>query len=342
MKILYLSCHSILEFEEISLFHELGHQVFSPGAYVDPGNPGDTTMRPGIPGLIYDPEVLAKYHAIPPGADGDRKDNLTKEFIDYFDAVIVMHIPRWIKGNWKVMKHKRVIWRTIGQSINSIERTLRHCRKDGLQVVRYSPMERNIPEYIGEDAMIRFYKNQDEYCGWTGEKVRVISFAQHMKTRDQACNFTFFENVTRPFERCLFGPGNGNIGPWCADRVPYDQLKKEMRENRVYFYTGTHPASYTLNFIESWMTGIPIVAIGSKYGNAYYFPGHDLYEIPHLIENGVTGFVSDSAVELQNHIRFLFESPEEAKKISERARLNAIAHFGKDKIKAQWQEFLGR
>jgi len=57
MKILYLSCHSVLEFDEVKLFHELGHEVFSPGSYVEPLNPGDP-MRPGIPGLIYDPEIV--------------------------------------------------------------------------------------------------------------------------------------------------------------------------------------------------------------------------------------------------------------------------------------------
>jgi hypothetical protein len=30
---------------------------------------------------------------------------------------------------------------------------------EGLEIVRYSPMERNIPGYIGEDALIRFYKD---------------------------------------------------------------------------------------------------------------------------------------------------------------------------------------
>ena len=33
LKILYCSTHTILEFDEISLFTELGHEVFSMGAY---------------------------------------------------------------------------------------------------------------------------------------------------------------------------------------------------------------------------------------------------------------------------------------------------------------------
>ena len=34
MKILYLSCHSILEYDEVKLLTGMGHYVFSPGAYV--------------------------------------------------------------------------------------------------------------------------------------------------------------------------------------------------------------------------------------------------------------------------------------------------------------------
>ncbi|MFY0784083.1 hypothetical protein AB1K18_28080 [Peribacillus simplex] len=38
-------------------------------------------------------------------------------------------------------------------------------------------------------------------------------------------------------------------------------MKQEMRENRAFFYTGTRITSYTLGFIEAFMTGIPIVSI---------------------------------------------------------------------------------
>jgi len=341
MRILYLSCHSILEYDEVRLLHELGHEVFSPGAYVEPANPGDHTLRPSIEGLVYTEEVKEKWHALAalhPGKDS--KDFLTKEFVDYFDTVIVMHIPRWITKNWESIKHKRVIWRTIGQSISGIEKQLQSYVRQGLQIVRYSPMERNIPGYIGEDALIRFYKDPEEYKDWTGTNKRIISFSQDMKTRDRACNFTFFEQTTRPFSRALFGPRSELAGDWGQGKVPFEQLQEELRTNRVYFYTGTHPASYTLNFIEAWMTGIPIVAIGSQHGNANYFPGHDLYEIPSLIQHGVNGFVSDNIAELRAGIKALLGDPYQAQRISDQGRTSAIKVFGKQAIKEQWKKFL--
>ena len=341
MRILYLSCHSILEYEEVLLLHELGYEVFSPGAYVEPANPGDSTLRPDIPGLVYDPDIMEQWHRIcsaHPGEDG--KDHLTKEFVDNFDCVIVMHLPRWITLNWNIMRHKRVIWRTIGQSIANTEAELRPMRGDGLEIVRYSPKEVNIPGFIGQDGLIRFYKDPEQYKDWNGQKERIITFAQHMRQRNTACNFTFFEEVTRPFERQLFGPGNKAVGDWATDKVPYEQLKQELRDNRVYFYTGTHPASYTLNFMEAWMTGIPVVAIGPKRGNANYFLGHDLYEIPDLIQNHLSGLVSDDLYELRGFISLLMENHQLARIIGEAGRKEAIRHFGKNMIKESWKKYL--
>lgn len=340
MKILYLSCHSILEFEEVSLFHELGYEVFSPGAYVEPANP--STLRPSIDSLVYDTDIIQQWDKIcnlHPGEDG--KDHLTKEFVDNFDCIIVMHLPRYIQNNWDAIKHKRVIWRTIGQSVASTEQSLKQYRNEGLEIVRYSPMEVNIPGFIGQDALIRFYKDPAQYANWNGQRERVITFGQSMKQREPACGFSIFEEVTRRFPRHLFGPGNESIGDWATGKVSYDQLKQEMRDNRVYFYTGTHPASYTLNFMEAWMTGIPIVAIGPQHGNASYFHNHNLYEIPHLINHGVSGFISDDKAELQYFIQMLMSSHDVAKQISANARQEAIRHFGKDMIGKAWEQYLG-
>ena len=252
-----------------------------------------------------------------------------------------MHIPAWIRDNWDAFQNVRVIWRTIGQSTSGTEASLQEFRSKGMEIVRYSPMEKNIPGQIGGDARIRFYKDPADYGGWTGEQRRVITFAQHMKDRDQACNFSFFEEATRDFPRHLFGPGNEHIGDWTSGKISAEQQMVEYRTNRAYFYTGTHPASYTLNFMEAWMTGTPIVAIGSERGNAGYFPGHDLYEIPHLIDNGVTGFVSNNLEKLRGYVQALLDDKELADNISKAGRKRAIEIFGRDTIAEQWQEFLG-
>lgn len=339
--ILYLSCHEVLEENEVRLFHELGYDIFSPGAYVCPENRGDGHLRPDITGLKYKQEFIDAYNKLAGSMPGkDIKDHLSKEFVDLFDIVIVMHIPHWISNNWEVMKHKRVIWRTIGQSTIHIEKMMQHYVSQGLEIVRYSPKEAAIPEYAGAHGLIRFYVDHNAFSNWNGNKERVITFAQDMQQRDQACNFTFFNQVTQPFNRALFGSKSENL-EFGHGKVSFEQLKQEMRDNRVYFYTGTHPASYTLNFMEALTTGIPIVAIGKVYGNATYFPGMtDLYEIPDLITNGVNGFVSDDITQLRQYITTLLNDHDYAKSISIKGRELGLQHFNKDMIKNAWKYYL--
>ncbi len=338
-RILYLSCHSVLEYDEILLLDELGYYVFSPGAYVEPANPGGDSLRPGLSYLQYDPEDLRLWREISGDDDNQRKENITASFVKRFDAVIVMHMPSWINCNWRNLSVRPVIWRTIGQSISSIEKSLAEQRKNGMLIVRYSPREQTIPDFIGGDATIRFYKDPKEFQGWRHGLFKVLTINQLLKQRCQACNYNLWERVTGTFDRTLIGLGNDGIVGW-QGKATYEDVKEAMRNHSAYFYIGTHPASYTLNFIEAWMTGIPVVAIGPQYGNTDYLPGHNLYEIPDLIQSGVNGYISDDVSELQAYLFSLLCDRELAEKISAAGRAAAIQHFGKDTIKAQWEQFL--
>lgn len=331
MKLLYLSCHSILEHDELSLFTELGIDYFSLGSYVIPSNPSDKIRPP----IQYYPETWLS-SPIPP------RDDIPKSFIDNFDAIMIMHIPEWIIDNWEKFKHKKVIWRTIGQSTPSVEAKLAQLRKDGLRVVRYSPMERKLNNYIGEDAIIRFYKDPNEFRGWVGAGNEVVTFAQSMKKRGDFCHFNLFERAVAGFNGSLYGNGNEDCGDLSKGYRTYEEMKQKMRDARIYFYTGTQPASYTLSFIEAWMTGVPIVAIGSNlWGdlNQSLHINDDLYEIPQLITNGVNGFYSDDMNELRRYISHLLDDYRSAKRIGEMGREEAIKTFGKESVKLAWKNF---
>jgi hypothetical protein len=339
MRLLYLSAHSILEYDEVKLFTELGHEVFSPGAYVEPRNPGDASLRPGLD-FSSDPDDLALWHQLPGADDNERKKNITAEYAQRFDAVIVMHIPEWAdQCQQRFGNNIPVVWRTIGQSISNTEQSLYLARSKGMRIIRYSPKERTIPGYIGEDTLIRFYKDPADFGNWTGSDMSVLTVNQSLKQRWQACNYGLWEDVTKDLPRRLLGPGNDGIAGW-GGKVDTATLQAAMREHRAYFYVGTHPASYTLNFMEAWMTGIPIVALGPKTGNASYFAGHDLYEVPSLIDNGVNGLYADHPGELKSHLEDLLRNPGRAALLGRAGRQAAIKYFGKDTIKAQWKSFL--
>lgn len=328
MKLLYLSCHSILEYDELKLFDELGIDYYSLGSYVNPQQPVDPIRPP----INHTPDEWLYSHT-------PDRNSIPKEFIDKFDVIYVMHVPDWIINNWDNMKGKRVIWRTIGQSTSETEKKLAPYRREGLEVVRYSPREQNIKDNIGFDAMIRFYKDPKEFYGWVGGGTEVITFSQNMKNRAEFCNYDAFMKIGDGLRTTLYGPNNETSGSINGGLLTYDEMKQKYRDARAYIYTGTQPASYTLNFIEALMTGTPICAIGSKLANSLDIAG-DTYEIPDIIYNGVNGFVNDDIGELRANIGKLIKDVRYARYIGNNGRETAIKLFGKEVIKSHWKKFL--
>jgi len=308
------------------LFTELGHEVVSQGAYRIPFQPSEKA-RPALTNVYFNPRLsevakeISVWGAVIP-----------KQLIDWCEVVYILGIERWLPPNWKRIKHKHVVFRSIGQSVSYTESVLARFKREGLKIVRYSPFERNIPGYVGEDACIRCYKDENEWKGWNGECKQVITVAQAMRKREPFLKFHIFEKVTRGFPRRLYGFHNEDVAFW-GGSLSYEELKKVLRDNRVYFYTGTEPASYTMAFQEAWMTGIPIVSIGSSLA------GYPQFEVPYLIENGVNGFVSDSLIELREYVGLLLEDTSLARKISEAGRRKACQVFSKDRIKSEWKKF---
>lgn len=333
MKIHYISCHAILEWDEVSLLTEMGHDVFSNGAYIDPkGHIG--LPRPEIPGAVYYPELAEL-------ARNSSKANLPDELIEPFDLIVIMHMPEVLRANWNRIKHKKVIFRSIGQSLPWIEAMLAEFRKEGLRIVRYSPKEANIKYYAGEDTIIRFYKDPAEYGGWRGTDVSVLNASQALKGRRNFCGYDIFMEATKGLPRFVLGSGNEDLGNISLGEVSYDKFKDRLRDHRVFFYAGTWPASYTLSFIEAMMTGIPIVAVGRGQFYKHHTVEHvDTYEVPDLIANTIDGFVSDDPRILKGRIQELFHDYELARSMGERAREKAISLFGKSTIKDQWETFL--
>lgn len=127
MKLLYLSCHAVLEFDELTLFDELGIEFCSLGAYLNPKEPSDN-IRPPLK-TEPNPKWISMKCS---------KENVSQDFINEFDVLMIMHMPEWIEKNWEKIRNKTVIWRTIGQSSPYAEKIVSKFRKQGLKIVRYS------------------------------------------------------------------------------------------------------------------------------------------------------------------------------------------------------------
>lgn len=352
MRILYLSSHSVLEFDELCLLTELeaatspgfGVDVFSMGAYTNPTQSGDY-KRSVIPKGRFDSHLFNI-------AMQSDKDNIHPELLQWADVCIMMHnsaMPgqkeqqRWLVRNWQAFKDNNVtvLWRSIGQSTPAIEEELARYKGQGLKIIRYSPLEEKLPHYAGSDATIRFAKDENEFHNWTGERQQVITIGQSIKKRAQHLGFPIMEKVFAGFQAKVYGTDNEDLGQLYGGAPSYEELKAVLRENRVFFYFGTIPAPYTLSFIEAMMTGIPVVAVGKGLRNMPVY-GWENYEIPDIITTGVNGYVSDNIDELRSYVQLLLEDGELAQRIGEAGRKTAIELFGKRQRMTEWSDTLRR
>ena len=335
MKIHYISCHSVLEYDEFKLFTEMGLEVFSNGAYRDPKG-AYTLPRPAVEGATFF-EKYSDLAAIHP------KTDLPSELINPFDAIMIMHLPEVLFSNWPKFKNKRIIWRSIGQSTPSLEARLKPLRDEGLQIVRYSLKEKKLPNFAGLDAIIQFYKDPDEYSGWIGDTDEVVNFTQTLLGRRYFCHYDELMRLGEGFNFKVYGTGNEDLGKFNGGELPFELMKDKMRRARVCLYAGTWPAPYTLTLIEAMMIGIPVVAIGKKMAEDVQGAEKlDFYQVPEIIENGRNGFISDDIGELRQTIRYLLDNHESAKKIGAAGRETAINLFGKDLVKSKWASFLNK
>lgn len=335
MKIHYIGCHAVLEYDECKLLTELGHEVYCNGAYRDPRG-AYTLPRPGIEGMPIDGGWISLTALHP-------KTNLPTEMIEPFDVLIFMAGEQnaALLQNWPKIKHKRVILRTIGQNTPSNEAALRPLVNQGLEIVRYSPKEANITNYAGGKTIIRFYKDDNELSGWIGDDNRPITFVQSLKGRAVDCHYDTIMGSMIGFPNAkIYGTGNNDLGSMNGGEMPYEELKRIMRRARVYVSAGTWPASYTLSFMEALMTGVPMVVISKKLAHIPSREQLDFYEVDEIIKDGVNGFVCDDVPQMRIRITDLMNDNEMAKRISAEGRKTAIEYFGKAKIKAQWAELL--
>jgi hypothetical protein len=335
MNVLLLTSHSIAEYDDLRMLTDLGYDTFSIGAYIDPQNPTDD-KRPALDVRSH-PE-LAALCDIQREAYGDpgpridwAKARLHPDIIDWADAIIVHHFPEWwIAGQWERIRHKRVIWRTCGQSApdGSLERLMGSL--DGLQIVRYSPKERLIPDFAGEDALIRFGKYPDDYGPWVGDCAAVGNVTQNMAQRGNATGYDTWLRYTDGLPTLPAGPGSEVLGG--LGSLDYAAMVDYLRHIRTYLYTGTHPASYTLGLIEALLSGIPVIAPPWETG---YAPLDALYEAPDIV------WADPTRVDHVGKLRAFLADQQIAGLVGSRQRQRALELFDVAVVGPQWKAFLG-
>lgn len=351
MNLLILSSHAILEYDDLRLFSDLGYDVFIPGAYSDPSHPGvefgREPFRPPLPNAPHHPELDALCHEQRVKHDGQPADfgivdwakaDLHPDLIEWADVIMVNCFPEaWIGFQWDQIKHKRVIWRTIGQSNPALEHEMR--RFGGLEIVRYSPAERRAFEplgvFAGEDAMIRFCKYPSDFGPWVGDDLAVGNVTQNLDIRGDHCGLSFWQAATEGLPVKLAGLGSERMGG--LGSLSYPAMLDYLSHLRCYLYLGTQPASYTLGLMEAMLAGVPVVSIGPEgMWMPALFEGHEVLD--QTTENGwdygEPGWARDT-------LRLFLGSFVDAEMYGTLQRAKAIRLFSPEVIGPQWLAYLG-
>jgi glycosyltransferase involved in cell wall biosynthesis len=344
VNIVLLGAHGILEYDDVQLWTSLGYDVFSIGSYSNPSAPVEG-LRPALPDVPYHPDLEYACHKkrMEHEKDGETlpngrpvvdwaKADLPQEVLDWADVVIVAAFEHtWLQPQWNRLRDsgKRIVWRTIGQSGPLNESLMLTPFTEGLEIVRYSPRERNLTPFAGETHMIRFYKDPEEWSGWTGEDTVVINVTQNLYQRHPATNWEYWDMATADLPNIPIGAGSEVIGG--VGIVPFESMKNLLRSSRAYCYTGTQPASYTLGFIEAMMTGIPIVSITKEW-----------MQMPPIFEaDELCGFAFLDPVDAAKLLSVWINDEQAAKEVSEYQRSVAIDTFGLGTVGKAWLEYLG-
>lgn len=341
MKILYMACHDVLEYDELRILNQLGHKVFSIGGYMNPQTP-HASIRPSL-NINFDQNLIDKWGHY---TDLNFKKNideklcgkiLNKDFVDEFDCVIIMHKQDWIDLNTEVFKSKKVILRTIGQNLITNEESLIKHRKNGIKVIRYSPKERELDSYAGEDILIRFLKYKSDFKNRNENILKnVISFGQNVFERGMYCGANYIEYISEKFNYKLFGPHNQNY-KFNGGHISYEEQIEELSKNAVFFYTGTYPAQYTLGFVEAFLSGIPLVSIGESlfYEQIGKYPS----EVCDILSK-VESLYSNNIKEICEIVQKILENKDYAKEISEKQIKIATEMFSVEQNIKLWENFL--
>lgn len=332
-KILNISVHPVLEYDQLGIFEGLGHDIFSVGFYSDRSS--DNGVRPKLTNSPWHQEIGASFHHL--GCRGDNPGSsrwkLSAAFVQQFDIVIVDHDIDFINDSLDELAGMPVVWRTIGQDSERTEQIARRLIPMGMKVARWSPVQTQLENYAGGDAFIRASADPDVWKGWTGKSRRIVTFNNDFQQRSESLNLPFWQQAITDLPVDLYGLRNDGLPIW-RGTASFDEQREILANSRAAFITGTSPAPYTLGFIEAWMTGIPVIHIARDCAPKGTF------EIDTLIENGVNGFIAQTPEEARSIMTRLLDDYDLAQRVSVAGRQAAIDTFGLSKISSQWDYFL--
>ncbi len=162
----------------------------------------------------------------------------------------------------------------------------------------------------------------DPSIRYIGQLERGITVVNGMQKRPRIAGYDIFLQAQRTLPLDAAGMETEAFGG--LGDVPYRELHRLVANYRFLF----SPIRYTslpLAVIEAMTIGMPVVALATT-------------ELPTVIQNGETGYVSCNIDELVYSMRFLLENREVACRIGSNARAVARERFGLDRFIRDWNK----
>jgi hypothetical protein len=166
----------------------------------------------------------------------------------------------------------------------------------------------------------------DPTARYTGHLERGVTVANGMPRRPRIAGDVLFLAARAAVPLDAMGMETEEFGG--LGDVSYPVLHRRIAAYRFLF----SPMRYTslpLAVIEAMTVGMPIVALATT-------------ELPTVISNGETGYISCRLDELIERMRFLLANPAEAHRLGDNARLLAETRFGFDRFSQAWQAAFAR
>lgn len=161
---------------------------------------------------------------------------------------------------------------------------------------------------------------------YRGDLERGITVVNGMQKRPRIAGFDIFLAVREHVPLDTVGMQTEAFGG--LGDIPYRDLHRRVADYRFLF----SPMRYTslpLAVIEAMTIGMPVVALATT-------------ELPTVIENGVTGYVTCDVDELIERSRVLLADPAEARRLGANARAVARERFGLDRFIRDWNAAFAR
>lgn len=160
----------------------------------------------------------------------------------------------------------------------------------------------------------------DPKAVYTGEIARGLTVVNGMRKRPRIAGYDIFQRARQTVPLDAVGMQTEELGG--LGDVPYRDLHRRIAAYRFYF----SPMRYTslpLAVIEAMTIGMPVVALATT-------------ELPTVIQNGESGYVSCEVDELIDHMHTLLTDAAEARRLGANARRVALERFGLDRFMRDW------